>query len=60
MIAFASSFPESLSLHPTPNHGDGRCWIVRTDDGVSLFLTEAQADELAQLCWNRNTESKAA
>jgi hypothetical protein len=59
MIAFASAFPEKISLHASTAVSDPHKWIIRTDDGVSVFVTEDQADQLAELLWNRNLENAA-
>ena len=62
MIAYASAFPDSITLHPSTIEPkfDERRWIIHTDDGVSLYLTEQQADDLGAALWNRNLKQEAA
>ena len=62
MIAYASAFPDSITLHASTINPawDDRRWIVHTDDGVSLYLTEQQADDLGAALWNRNIKTEAA
>lgn len=45
-------FPRTFALSPGSAHYPVHLQIL--DENVTLFLTSTQADELAQLLWNRN------
>ena len=55
MSVQTSLFPKTLRVLHTPEAHYGWTVMIQDGEGSTVFLSEAQADELAQLLWNRHT-----
>jgi hypothetical protein len=58
MTVSVSIFPERLEVLPIRDAGETH-WVVVLQNAARLYLSDAQADELATKLWNRNMEKAA-